>query len=106
MNFCLKMPNSPRWLNSTKSKFVTFAERRRVLRLARRTRRQQAARPRLVRGALTELLPPELSSYTPADPGDLWAGPGVVAIGTGAGSGGFLTGGGVPSQYVYESRST
>lgn len=53
----------------------------------------------------TELLPPELSSYTPSDPCDLWAGPGVVAIDTGAGSGGFLTAVEFPSQYVYESRS-
>lgn len=54
----------------------------------------------------TELLPPELSSYTPADPTDLWAGPSVVAIDTGAGSGGFLTAVEFPSLYVYESRST
>jgi len=54
----------------------------------------------------TELLPPELSSFTPADPTDLWAGPSVVAIDTGAGSGGFLTAVEFPSLYVYESRST
>lgn len=53
----------------------------------------------------TEFLPPELSSYTPADPTDLWAGPSVVAIDTGAGSGGFLTAVEFPSLYVYESRS-
>lgn len=54
----------------------------------------------------TDILPPELSSYTPADPGDLWAGPAVVAIDTGAGKGGFLTAVELPSCYVYESRST
>lgn len=53
---------------------------------------------------MTELLPPELSSHTPADPTDLWAGPAVVALDTGAGKGGFLTCVELPSMTVYESR--
>lgn len=54
---------------------------------------------------VTELLPPELSAYTPADPTDLWAGPSVVAIDTGCGVGGFLTAVELPAERVYESRS-
>jgi serine/threonine protein phosphatase 1 len=53
---------------------------------------------------VTECLPPELSTYTPADPSDLWAGPGVIAIDTGAGKGGFLTCVELPSRKVYDSR--
>jgi serine/threonine protein phosphatase 1 len=52
----------------------------------------------------TEYLPPELSSYTPEDPKDLWAGPCCVGIDTGAGKGGFLTGLELPTKRVYESR--
>ncbi|HTJ80236.1 MAG TPA: metallophosphoesterase family protein [Polyangiaceae bacterium] len=52
----------------------------------------------------TELLPVELSSYTPADPTDLWAGPSVVAIDTRCGKGGFLTAVELPARLVYESR--
>ncbi len=52
----------------------------------------------------TETLPPELSSYTPADPRDLWAGEDVVAIDTGAGKGGFLTALELPALRVWESR--
>jgi serine/threonine protein phosphatase 1 len=52
----------------------------------------------------TELLPPELSTHTPADPTDLWAGPAVVAIDTGSGNGGFLTCVELPAMAVYESR--
>ena len=52
---------------------------------------------------VTELLPVELSTYTPADPTDMWAGPAVVAIDTGAGKGGFLTCVELPSLTVYES---
>ncbi len=40
----------------------------------------------------TELLPPELSSYTPEDPSDIWAGPCTIGLDTGCGKGGFLTG--------------
>jgi len=66
---------------------------------------------RLYRGKLvvfghtaTELLPPELSSYTPEDPADLWAGPCTIGLDTGCGKGGFLTGLELPSFRVYESR--
>jgi serine/threonine protein phosphatase 1 len=52
----------------------------------------------------TELLPPELSSYTPEDPADMWAGESVLAIDTGCGMGGFLTIVELPSLKVYESR--
>lgn len=53
----------------------------------------------------TELLPPELSSYTPDDPSDIWAGPCTVGLDTGCGKeGGFLTGLELPSMRVYESR--
>jgi serine/threonine protein phosphatase 1 len=54
--------------------------------------------------ATTEL-PPELSSYTVDDPTDLWAGPAVFAIDTGAGrADGFLTALELPAAKVYESR--
>jgi serine/threonine protein phosphatase 1 len=53
----------------------------------------------------TEYLPPELSSYTPEDPKDLWAGPCTVGIDTGCGkAGGFLTALELPALRVYESR--
>jgi serine/threonine protein phosphatase 1 len=52
----------------------------------------------------TEYLPPELSSYTPEDPSDLWAGPCTVGLDTGCGKGGFLTGLELPAMRVYESR--
>lgn len=52
----------------------------------------------------TVTLPPELSSYTPDDPSDLWAGPCVTAIDTSCGSGGFLTAIELPAKRVYESR--
>jgi serine/threonine protein phosphatase 1 len=52
----------------------------------------------------TELLPPELSSYTPDDPKDLWAYENVIGIDTGCGNGGFLTAVELPSLRVYESR--
>jgi serine/threonine protein phosphatase 1 len=52
----------------------------------------------------TEQLPPELSTYTPEDPEDMWAGECVIAIDTGCGSGGFLTAVELPSLTVYESR--
>lgn len=52
----------------------------------------------------TEFLPQELSSYTPGDPSDLWAGENVVAIDTGAGNGGFLTALELPACHVYETR--
>ncbi|MFO0561238.1 MAG: metallophosphoesterase [Polyangiales bacterium] len=52
----------------------------------------------------TNQLPSELSSHTPEDPTDLWAGPCVTAIDTGCGSGGFLTALELPAMRVYESR--
>lgn len=58
----------------------------------------------LVGHTRTEFLPQELSSYTPEDPTDLWAGENVVAIDTGAGNGGFLTALELPALRVYESR--
>lgn len=67
--------------------------------------RQYAGKRVVVGHTKTELLPPELSTYTPADPTDLWAGPAVVAIDTGAGKGGFLTAVELPACYVYESRT-
>ena len=53
----------------------------------------------------TEYLPQELSSYTPEDPKDIFAGPCVVGLDTGAGKGGFLTAVELPSMRVYESRA-
>lgn len=52
----------------------------------------------------TILLPPELSSHTPEDPADLWAGENVIAIDTACGKGGFLTAVELPSLTIYESR--
>ena len=52
----------------------------------------------------TDTLPPELSTYTPSDPKDMWAGECVYAIDTGSGKGGFLTCLELPSMTVYESR--
>ena len=52
----------------------------------------------------TDCLPPELSSFTPDDPMDLWAGEAVTALDTGCGKGGFLTGFELPGLRVYESR--
>jgi len=52
----------------------------------------------------TAYLPVELSSYTPEDPLDIWAGPCCVGLDTGAGKGGFLTGIELPSMTVFESR--
>ena len=58
----------------------------------------------IVGHTMTDTLPPELSSHTPADPNDLWAGPSVIAIDTGAGKGGFLTALELPALRVWESR--
>jgi serine/threonine protein phosphatase 1 len=52
----------------------------------------------------TRTLPVELSSYTPEDPTDLWAGPACVGLDTGCAKGGFLTAFELPSRVVYESR--
>ncbi|HTM23069.1 MAG TPA: metallophosphoesterase family protein [Kofleriaceae bacterium] len=61
-------------------------------------------KPVVVGHTVTETLPAEYSSYTPDDPGDLWAGEGVIAIDTGCGKGGFLTAVELPARVVYESR--
>ncbi len=53
---------------------------------------------------VTEYLPEELSSYTPEDPSDMWAGPCTIGLDTGAGKGGFLTALEMPSMRVFESR--
>jgi serine/threonine protein phosphatase 1 len=52
----------------------------------------------------TVCLPPELSSYTPEDPADIWAGPSTIGLDTGCGKGGFLTALELPTMRVYESR--
>ncbi len=52
----------------------------------------------------TRTLPNELSSYTPDDPTDLWAGKSCVGLDTACGKGGFLTAFELPAQRVYESR--
>jgi serine/threonine protein phosphatase 1 len=52
----------------------------------------------------TRTLPEELSTYTPDDPTDLWAGPACVGLDTACGKGGFLTAFELPAQRVYESR--
>jgi serine/threonine protein phosphatase 1 len=53
---------------------------------------------------VTETLPEELSSYTPEDPSDMWAGPCTIGLDTGCGKGGFLTTIELPSMRVFESR--
>jgi serine/threonine protein phosphatase 1 len=53
----------------------------------------------------TRILPTELSSYTPDDPLDMWAGPACVGLDTACGKGGFLTALELPARKVYESRS-
>jgi serine/threonine protein phosphatase 1 len=52
----------------------------------------------------TRCLPNELSTHTPDDPTDLWAGPACVGLDTACGKGGFLTGFELPAGTVYESR--
>ena len=52
----------------------------------------------------TRTLPNELSTYTPDDPSDLWAGPSCVGLDTACGKGGFLTAFELPAQRVFESR--
>jgi serine/threonine protein phosphatase 1 len=52
----------------------------------------------------TENLPPELSSFTPEDPLDMWVGENVIVIDTGCGKGGFLTILELPALRTYESR--
>ena len=52
----------------------------------------------------TRTLPNELSTHTPDDPTDLWAGSACVGLDTACGKGGFLTAFELPAQRVYESR--
>jgi serine/threonine protein phosphatase 1 len=52
----------------------------------------------------TRTLPNELSTHTPEDPTDLWAGPACIGLDTACGKGGFLTAFELPAQRVYESR--
>lgn len=52
----------------------------------------------------TRTLPNELSTHTPDDPTDLWAGPACVGLDTACGKGGFLTAFELPAGLVYESR--
>lgn len=52
----------------------------------------------------TRTLPNELSTYTPEDPADLWAGPACIGLDTACGKGGFLTAFELPARAVYESR--
>lgn len=52
----------------------------------------------------TRTLPNELSSHTPEDPTDLWAGPACIGLDTACGKGGFLTAFELPARAVYESR--
>jgi len=52
----------------------------------------------------TRTLPNELSTHTPEDPSDMWAGPACVGLDTACGKGGFLTAFELPSRTVYESR--
>lgn len=62
-------------------------------------------KPVVVGHTVTEHLPQELSTYTPDDPTDLWAGDSVMAIDTGCGKGGFLTAVEFPAMLVHESRA-
>jgi serine/threonine protein phosphatase 1 len=52
----------------------------------------------------TRTLPNELSTHTPEDPTDMWAGPSCVGLDTACGKGGFLTAFELPAKTVYESR--
>lgn len=53
----------------------------------------------------TKYLPPELSSFTPEDPADLWAGPSAIGLDTRCGKGGYLTAIELPALQIYESRT-
>ncbi|MBA3463898.1 MAG: serine/threonine protein phosphatase [Deltaproteobacteria bacterium] len=52
----------------------------------------------------TRTLPNELSTHTPDDPTDMWAGPACVGLDTACGKGGFLTAFELPTKTVYETR--
>jgi len=51
----------------------------------------------------TKYLPPEISTYTPEDPEDIWAGPCAIGIDTRCGKGGYLTAVELPALRIYES---
>ena len=61
-------------------------------------------KPVVVGHTATNVLPPELSGFTPEDPDDLWVRDPVWAIDTGCGRGGFLTAVELPARRVWESR--
>ncbi len=52
----------------------------------------------------TRTLPNELSTHTPDDPADMWAGPACIGLDTACGKGGFLTALELPARTVYETR--
>ena len=52
----------------------------------------------------TRTLPNELSTHTPDDPADMWAGPACIGLDTACGKGGFLTAFELPARAVYETR--
>ena len=52
----------------------------------------------------TRTLPNELSTHTPDDPTDMWAGPACIGLDTACGKGGFLTALELPARTVYETR--
>jgi serine/threonine protein phosphatase 1 len=52
----------------------------------------------------TRTLPNELSTHTPDDPTDMWAGPACIGLDTACGKGGFLTAFELPARTVYETR--
>lgn len=66
--------------------------------------RHYRGKPVVIGHTTTDQLPQELSSFTPDDPTDLWAGECVFALDTGCGKGGFLTALELPALTVYESR--
>lgn len=67
--------------------------------------RDYVGKPVVFGHTTTDQLPPELSTYTPEDPDDIWAGPHAIGLDTGCGKeGGFLTAVEFPAMLVYESR--
>jgi serine/threonine protein phosphatase 1 len=52
----------------------------------------------------TRTLPNELSTHTPDDPADMWAGPACIGLDTACGKGGFLSALELPARTVYETR--
>jgi len=66
--------------------------------------REYAGKTVIVGHTVTSLLPPELSSFSPDNPDDLWAGDRVIALDTGCGKGGFLSAIEIPELFVWESR--